>query len=239
MTSVLILTSNAPRHVYFANRLADHFDVKGIISEPKFEYFTKQREGSELVRHHFDRLDKYEKQYLGEFTTYPNCPTLLIDKQGINEAETLQWALDKHADIVLLFGTGILGTGWLFAFKDRIINLHLGYSPRYRGTATLFWPFVNNEIEFVGATIHLAEASVDGGGILEIVTPDIEPSDNYYDINCKTIKKSIDEIGRIVNGYLEGTLRAQMQDKGAQKYLYRKVDFNAEVLAKVLDRYDF
>ena len=237
MTSALILTSNAPRHVYFANRLADYFDVKGIISEPKYDYFAKQREESELVRQHFDRLVRYEKQYLGEFAKFPDCPTLLIEKQRINEAETLHWALEKQVDVVLLFGTGILSAGWLSAFDGRIVNLHLGYSPRYRGAATLFWPFVHDEIEFVGATIHLAEASVDGGAILKIVTPNIEPDDNYYDINYKTIRKATDEMGGIVHDYLDGSLRAEVQDKRAQKYLYRKADFNAEILAKVLDRY--
>lgn len=237
MTSALILTSNAPRHVYFANRLTSQFDVKGIISEPKFDYFAKQRDESELVRQHFEQLARYEKQYLGEFISFPDCPTLRIDNQRINEAETLKWALDMKADVVLLFGTGILGTGWLSAFEERIVNLHLGYSPRYRGAATLFWPFVHDELEFVGATIHLAEASVDGGAILKIVTPNIEQGDNYYDINYKTIRKAADEMGSIVNGYLDGRLCANKQDKDAQKYLYRKVDFNAEVLAKVLDRY--
>lgn len=231
------MTSNAPRHIYFANRLAGHFDIKGIISEPKFDYFVKQCEESEMVRQHFDRLARYEKQYLDEFAGFPDCPTLLIDKQRINEAETLQWVHDKQVDVVLLFGTGILGAGWLSAFKERIVNLHLGYSPRYRGAATLFWPFVHEELEFVGATIHLAEASVDGGPILKIVTPDIAPGDNYYDINYKTIRKAADQMGGIVNRYLDGSLRAEKQDKGAQRYLYRKADFNAEVLAKVMDRY--
>ena len=237
MISAIILTSNEPRHIYFANRMAGQFNVKGIISEPKFDYFAKQRAESELVRQHFDRLAFYEKQYLGEFARFPDCLTMLIDKQLINETETLQWALDKQADVVLLFGTGILDAGWLSAFEERIVNLHLGYSPRYRGAATLFWPFVHDELDFVGATIHLAEASVDGGAILKVVTPDIEPGDNYYDINYKTIRKAADEMGGIVNGYLDGSLRAEKQDKGAQKYLYRKADFTAKVLAKVLDRY--
>ena len=237
MTSALILTSNAPRHVYFANRLAGQFDVKGIISEPKFDYFARQREESELVRQHFDRLDQFEMRYLGEFATFPDCPILHIDKQRINDAETLQWALDKQVDVVLLFGTGILGAVWLSAFDGRIVNLHLGYSPRYRGAATLFWPFFHDELEFVGATIHLAEANIDGGAVLKIVRPNIEPYDSYYDISYKTIKKAADEMGGIVNSYLDGSLPADKQDKGAQKYLYRKADFNTAALAKVLDRY--
>lgn len=216
ITSALILTSNKPRHIYFANRLAGQFDVKGIISEPKFDYFTLQRNESELVRQHFNCLADYEKQYLGEFDSFPDCSTLLIDKRQINEVNTLKWAFDKQVDVVLLFGTGILSCDWLSAFEGRIINLHLGYSPRYRGSATLFWPFVNDELEFVGATIHLAEASVDGGAILKIVKPDIELGDTYYDINYKTIRKAVDEMGGIVNGYLDGILRRNAGQGGAE-----------------------
>jgi folate-dependent phosphoribosylglycinamide formyltransferase PurN len=237
MNSALILTSNSPRHIYFANRLSGQFDVKGIISEPKSDYFIKQYDESELVRQHFDCLARYEKKYLGEFSNFPACPILHIDKQRINEPETLRWALDKCVDVVFLFGTGILGMDWLLAFNKRIVNLHLGYSPRYRGSATLFWPFFHDELEFVGSTIHLAEASVDGGAILQVVTPDIERGDNYYDINYKTIKKAVDEMGGVVSSYLDGCLHAEKQDISAQKYLYRKADFNSKALAKVLGSY--
>lgn len=237
MTKALILTSNETRHVYFANRMAEQFDIKGIICEPKFEYFDRQRVESELVRCHFDRLVCFEKKYLGEFDAFPDCPTLRIEKKRINDSDNLLWALDKRVDVILLFGTGILGENWLTAFDQRIVNLHLGYSPRYRGSATLFWPFVHDELEYVGATIHIAEAKVDGGAILKIITPEIEPSDNYYDINYKAIKKAVDNFGGVVNEYLKGNLHPEKQNKNQQKYLYRKVDFTADVLAKVMDRY--
>ena len=235
--TALILTSNSARHLYFANIISNQFDMAGIISEPKSDYFLKQREESGLVREHFTQLELHEKKYLGEYDDFPNCPTLLIQKEQINEAATLDWAFEKRADVVFLFGTGILGESWLSAFKERIINLHLGYSPRYRGAATLFWPFVHDELEYVGATIHLAEPSIDGGPILQIITPKLEADDNYYDINFKTVKGAIDRMGGVVASYLDGSLCVEKQDSSAQKYQYRKSDFNANVLAKVLDRY--
>lgn len=237
MISVLILTSNAPRHLYFANRLADSFIVKGIITEPKHDYFELQRQESALVRQHFVSLGEYEKRYLGSYEDFPSSPLLKIGKQQINDEETLRWAIDQQAEVILLFGTGILGEGWLTKFKNRIINLHLGYSPRYRGSATLFWPFVHDELEYVGATIHLAEANVDGGAILEVVRPEIVPGDNYYDISCKTIRKAIDDLGAIVGKYLGGCLNPKQQVREAQKYLYRKADFKEEVLRLVLNKY--
>lgn len=237
MTSVLILTSNSPRHIYFANIMAKAFSVAGIISEPKSDYFENQIAESSLVKSHFHNLLMYEKKYVGEFEFFPASPTLLINVNEINQKNTLQWAIEKRADVVLLFGTGILSEEWLFHYKKRVLNLHLGYSPRYRGSATLFWPFVNEELDYVGATIHLAELKVDAGEILEIITPEISKADNYYDINFKTIKKSIDAFPDVVQRYLQQKIRPFAQNKDEQKFYYRKKDFTVDLLKKVLDRY--
>ena len=69
-------------------------------------------------------------------------------------------------DVVLVFGTGILREPLLSAFDGRIINIHLGLSPYYRGAGTNFWPLVNREPEYVGATIHYLDAGIDTGPIL-------------------------------------------------------------------------
>ena len=237
MTTALILTSNAPRHIYFANVMAQSFDVAGIISEPKNDYFEKQKEESLLVMNHFHNLAVNEKKYVGRFESFPATPVFRVKKNEINQPETLQWAIKKNADVVLLFGTGILSEDWLNLYKNRVINLHLGYSPRYRGSATLFWPFVNDELDFVGATIHLAEIKVDAGGILKVITPDIFEQDNYYDINFKTIKKSIEEFPNVVQGFLEKKILPFVQKQEEQKFFYRKKDFTEEMLKKVLGRY--
>lgn len=237
MTTALILTSNSARHIYFVNAMARTFEVRGIISEPKAGYFEQQLDASALVREHFANLAKYEKQYLGAFASFPEAPTLFIDKKGINEASTIAWARQHAADVVLLFGTGILSDEWLASHDRRIVNLHLGYSPRYRGSATLFWPFANDELDFVGATIHVAERKVDAGAILQIVTPDIMEHDHYYDISNKTIKKAIDAMPGVVNAYLENRLPPVVQDAAQQKFCYRKKDFTEAVLRRVLDKY--
>jgi methionyl-tRNA formyltransferase len=237
MPRALILTSNSLRHIYFANKMAKAFDVKGLILEPKSDYFESQQEESALVRTHFATLAQYEKKYLAEFQDFPSVPLLRVKKNEINDHACLQWALEKDVEIVLLFGTGILGDAWLSTFKDKIVNLHLGHSPRYRGSATLFWPFANDELEFVGSTIHLAESKVDAGAILKIVTSETCSGDNFYDINFKTIKKSIDELPGVVSDFVGGRLSPVLQRVDDQKYCYRKRDFTEDVLRRVMEKY--
>ena len=90
-------------------------------------------------------------------------------------------------DVVLVFGTGILREPLLSAFDGRIINIHLGLSPYYRGAGTNFWPLVNREPEYVGATIHYLDAGIDTGPILAHARPTIARGDGPHDIGNKTI----------------------------------------------------
>lgn len=234
MVKIAVLTSNSIRHKYFTNIINNHFQLVGFISEPKADYYTSQINDSELVSNHFKNLKKNEIKYVGKYKFFPECKHKKIPKKGINNPKNINWIETINPDYILLFGTGILSDEWCKKFKDRIINLHLGLSPYYRGSATLFWPFVNDELEYVGATIHLVIREVDAGPILATVWPRIEVGDSYYDINYKTIKTAIDIIPSIINKYHQRLLKPRDQDISKHKYYYRKADFNEDVLLKVL-----
>lgn len=236
-TKVVILTSNAARHKYFCQVAAKHFDVRGIVSEPKHDYFEKQKEESDLVKQHFKNLADYESKYFADANVFPSTDTLLIDKQKINEDTIIKWTQDHNSDVILLFGTGILNEQWMAAFPNKIINIHLGLSPFYRGSATLFWPFYNDELAAVGVTFHIASLKVDAGDIIERVRPSIEAGDNYYDITNKAIRQGIDAMPRIITSYLDGELDLIKQQFDQTCKCYKKADFNEDVLQSVLSKY--
>lgn len=229
----LVLTSGEKRHAYFAQTIARSFDLVGIIKESKGVYYSREEEKSSVVKAHFAALKKYSSLWF-ECAKWPVVPTLELDKGAINTPEINQWAKETDADYVFLFGTSILDEAWLSLFPQRIINLHLGLSPYYRGSATLFWPIANNQIECVGTTIHLAEKRVDSGRILGQIKPELNAGDNYYDINFKAIKYSIDAIPDLAQKYAKGQLEPKIQDLSFGT-IYRKADFNEEALLKALD----
>lgn len=232
MIKALVLTSNKPRHRYLINTIYKNFDLVGLITEEKNNYYVQQQEESLLVQEHFKKISEYELEYFND-VEYPNVDTLHLDKKNINNNEVIYWAAEKNPEVIFLFGTGILEEQWLQAFDSKIINLHLGLSPFYRGTATLFWPFFNHEIECVGTTIHLAEKKVDAGKIIERIKPDIEVGDTYYDINMKAIKKSIDLLPVLAKRYLEKRILLIDQDLSKSK-LYKKKDFTEPALIQAL-----
>lgn len=232
MTRAIVLTSSALRHSYFVKIAASRFDVRGTLLEEKRNYYVAQRATSPLIVAHFSDLRDSEQRLFGDAGgVIQTANTLCV--ADINEPAALDWAMEQSPDIILLFGTSILRDGWLNRFPDRIINLHLGLSPYYRGSATLFWPFVHRELECLGTTIHLAEAKVDAGRILSRIKPDWIEGDNYYSTTHKLIRKSIDAMPQIVDDYINGRCAAIEQER-VNGRLCRKADFSEDALRNVL-----
>ncbi|MDB4794819.1 formyltransferase family protein [bacterium] len=229
----IVLTSNSLRHRYFASAAALEFDVVGVVSEPKKGYYEKQLSQSMLIREHFKKLRSTEEAFFNG-ADFPDTEVWSLEKSRINDHDVISWAVSKKPDVVLLFGTAILKKEWLAAFKDRIINLHLGLSPFYRGSATLFWPIHNNELECIGATVHLATNRVDAGCIIGRIKPNLQVGDDYYAINFKAIKQAIDKVPSLAKKYCRAETILVTQDLDLSK-LYRKADFDEEALIQALN----
>ena len=219
--------------------MSESFDLVRLVSEPKHDYFDKQKIESRLVSWHFENLTKFERQYLGEYEHFPHVPSRFIGKQEINDYGPIDWVASGNPDVILLFGTAILNQKWIRKFENRIINLHLGMSPKYRGSATLFWPFVHDDLDSVAGTIHLATSKVDGGPILKWVHPKREKKDHYYDLTNKTIKSSINKIPEVIFDFFDKKITPEIQDDKKQVYSFRRKDFNEKDLKKVLTKYYF
>lgn len=92
-----------------------------------------------------------------------------------------------NPDIVAVYGTLIIGKKVIEASK-RIINIHTGFSPVYRGSDTIFWPLHNRELEYVGVTVHRVEAGVDSGPILARGRPSLELGDDEDRLFAKAVQ---------------------------------------------------
>ncbi len=227
----LIVTSTSPRHRFFVQQIAKRFDIAAIICEQKRNYYVQQRESSEAIRAHFARNAAQELIRFNDVSEISVASLTTVP--DINAPEVMQWVSDLDVDVVCLFGTSILKAHWLLAFPDKIVNLHLGLSPWYRGSATLFWPFADSAAEFLGTTIHLAVEKVDAGAILHRVKPKLQPGENYYQISNQLIRESIEVFPGIVTRYLEKTLYPKAQENVAGR-ICRKADFDDAALARAL-----
>ena len=232
---VAVLTSTFPRHRYFLMTMRQRFDVNVALHQPKNAAAHTELEVSNLMRRHFARLIESERE---EF-----LPRLGSDADGelqnvfdINDPQLVDQVWARGVDAICLFGTAILKAGWLAAFPNRIVNLHLGLSPFYRGTATLFWPFAEGELECVGTTIHLAAAKVDAGPIIRRIKADPQVGDDYYVLTNRLIRRSIDSMPDAIEDVVAGRITPQEQDFTISK-LFRRADFTEAALQRMLSQF--
>jgi methionyl-tRNA formyltransferase len=139
-------------------------------------------------------------------------------------------------DMGFVFGSSIIKDPLLSLIPTgKFVNLHLGLSPYYRGSGTNFWPFVNEELEYVGSTLLHIDAGVDTGDIICHVRPDIEHGDTVHSIGCKTIAKSAPALVRCLEMTKAGKElpRVKQWDVPDGKYYKTK-----DVTKEVLERYD-
>ena len=208
---VALLTSDSLRHKYIAHSLAKRLDLALIIAEKKSPAITNtdslSEEDAEFIKNHFLKRQNSEVEYFGAFTNFPtNSKLLKLDHGSINSKEVKAKIAESEVDYMLLFGTSIIKEELLNIYPGRIINLHLGLSPYYRGSATNLFPYYYNEPECVGGTIHLATSEVDKGAILYQFRPDIDPNDSLHDIGNNVILKGGKILPEILEKYASGIL---------------------------------
>lgn len=239
MNSTVLLTSNHPRHRYVARVLAQCLELTGIAAEAKSVASEKPKSGvsmtsdEEAIYRHFQQRDEAEARYFGSSGEFPvpGDDLLLLPHGEVNSPNTFDWIQARRPDSVVLFGTSIIRDPLLSAYEGRMINLHLGLSPYYRGSGTNFWPLVNREPECVGFTIHLAVAKVDAGDILIQGRPAASEGDGCHDLGCKTIKAAAQVLGEIVEGCLRGVVRPLPQT--GQGRCYWRRHFNADAVRRM------
>jgi len=231
-----ILTSVETRHRYFANRLRAALPVVAVVYE-HVEYRPARVQTPDLtaqerriVADHFLDRARQEEAFFGTLSEWiserGDCRVSHVEPVELNADRTLRFLETADVDAVAVFGTDLVRPPLLGRWPRRMVNLHLGLSPYYRGTATNFYPLLNEEPEYVGATIHLLDAGIDAGPILKHVRPAIQADDTPHTIGCKAIAAGVEamiaalqdlEAGR-------GTAVPQWEVPNARLYLRRDYD---------------
>jgi folate-dependent phosphoribosylglycinamide formyltransferase PurN len=221
------------RHCFVANALAQRLDVAGVWQEEKsFQplKYAASADDEAVIRQHFAARDASEDTYFAGHDAVA-APARRVPPGGCNLQDEIDLMRRATPDVVLVFGTALLKQPLIDAFPGRILNIHLGLSPYYRGAGTNFWPLVNGEPEYCGATIHFLDIGVDTGPIIAHVRPDIREGDGPHDIGNKTIAAAADVLASAAAAHAVTPLRGQPQE-GAGR-VYRRADFSADAVRRL------
>lgn len=230
---IVILTSNSLRHKFLANSLVSHADDTLIISECKpNNSIENDSKNSTDIENHFKLRNETEKNFFPN-NDYFLTKTVPIIYKEVNLDYVYQIIKSFKPDLMFIFGSYIIKDPLLSLLPpDHIINLHLGLSPYYRGSGTNFWPFVNNELEYLGSTILHLDSRIDTGDIICHVRPTINVGDNVHTIGCKIIQSSVASLIKIMKLLDEGKKLNRYKQWNVKERYYKTKDFNNDALLK-------
>lgn len=123
------------------------------------------------------RIEAILKEYHSS-TAKPDINTI-HSVTSINDDETLQWLLSHPVDVILVNGTRIISKRLLEQLPCTFINTHLGITPAYRGVHGGFWAKYQNDLAQFGTTIHLVDAGIDTGKVLQHIRTQPTKEDNF------------------------------------------------------------
>jgi len=229
----IVLTSTMRRHNFVANAVASSLDVVGLWQEEKSFRplsFAAVPEDEAIIGDHFAARDASEEAFFGDHER-AHCVSRVLSPGACNEPEEIAAMRRADPDVVLVFGTGLLKAPLISAFPGRILNIHLGLSPYYRGAGTNFWPLVNGEPEYCGATIHFLDEGVDSGPIIAHVRPVIQSGDGPHDIGNKTIVVAAETLVTAALALDAGGVRG-VEQVGRGR-VYRRADFSADAVNRL------
>ncbi len=233
---IAFLTSNDIRHGYVVDAIRARCDVVAVVYQDtgyvpantaKLEI---DDETAAIVKLHFDERRRQEVAFFGDRAELvldgAGCAVRTVDPTTLNSEATLDFLRANDVEAVVVYGTGMIKSPLLEAFPGHMINMHLGLSPYYRGTATNFYPLVNDEPEYVGATIHLIDAGIDSGAIIHHARPEITADDMPHTVGCKAILAGLEKLIQAVHELEAGTLKSVPQWEVPDSKLYLRKHYH-------------
>ena len=236
---IILIVGNSLRHRYIQNLVINSkkIDVPLIIQEIQKKK-QKNLFLSKLQKSHLKLRDRYEKKFFQKFKKikFSKNQTTIIEQGTINKNKKILKILEKiKPDIILCFGCSVLGDKYLQKFKNKILNIHLGLSPFYRGQATNYWAFVNNEPQFIGATFHKIDKGIDTGPIIHQIRGRIYKNDNVHLVGNRVIKDLKRPLIKILANFEK--LKIFKKKKYKNEKYYKATDFDDQSLRKLFSNY--
>ena len=191
---IVILTGNDLRHQFFRKKIAltEGIEVVQSFCETVNQLIPEKITDETKFRFkHLEARHQSEKDFFELYlnTVEDKSNPIIIERGTINEDKYVQQIAAMNIDLVIVYGASILKKSFLHFFPDKILNVHLGLSPYYRGAATNYWPLVDNLPEANGATFMFINEGIDTGEIIHQIRATYFYSDSSYSVSNRLIEE--------------------------------------------------
>ena len=130
-------------------------------------------------------LSRFSKKRINQILNANNLTGLPIPKRkikhitSINNKDTIGLINTINPDLIFVNGTRIISKQIIKGIKSKLINIHVGITPKYRGVHGGFWALYNKQPHLFGTTLHYIDSGVDTGLVIGQKTCVVTKNDNF------------------------------------------------------------
>ena len=236
MKKIIIITSIGIRHRAFRVFLSNYKGIRVLrtISEKTQKKLSKTKKiKQKLLLNHLKSRDEMEKNFFNKFLKKTNDKSKnLIKNYGYSSKKIFLNMLKKmKPDLIVVYGSSLIKGEILKIYKNKILNVHLGLSPYYKGSATNYFALVNKQPELVGVTFMYLDHTIDGGKIIHQMRPKIFKSDNPHQIGTRLISEMFETCCKLIVNF--NKLKSKVNRKIPKNRIYKRKDFTLSSLKKL------
>lgn len=237
---VTVFTSNQLRHLHLLRRLAaDGHEVNAIIEASTIT--PGEASGifnvSNTMATYFRHVRDAERHVFGDdhWLRPGGVRSLLVTSMGDVTRlpiQSLEGVMD--ADAIVVFGASYIREPVCSELeRRRAVNIHMGYSPYYRGNSCNFWALADGRPEDVGATIHRLSIKLDAGDILFHVFP--APGDYApFELGMRSVEAAHRAVSQALKQGGFDRFTPVSQDRSLERRYTRRTDFTDDVVVGFL-----
>ncbi len=238
---ITVFCGNQPRHVALIRALASVSDELFAVQECTTlfpgqidDFYGK----SEAMAKYFARVIEAEREVFGTPGFSPkNVRSLAMKAGDLNRLAVTSLAAALESDLYVVFGASYLkGALARFLISRRALNIHMGFSPYYRGSSCNFWALYDGRPDCVGATIHQLTDGLDSGPILFHAFPRMGETPTGFILGMSAVRAAIAGLVHYLTSGELGKLEPVAQDKTLELRYSRHEDFTDAVAAEYLQR---
>lgn len=239
MSGVIILTKRTPASYYLINKVLASKEVTGVVFE-RMRLKTRlailsrraKRLGLKAVVNQVLLLlfvqileRRADKRSLGKIFFDQPLDHLtkdvdILEVEDVNSSEVTDFILARVPSLVIVSGTSLLKDHIIRLLKGRMVNIHVGITPEYRGAHGGFWALYNGEPEMVGVTVHLIDSGIDTGAILFQEKVSVSNSHTLMSIVYKQQKEAVELILRCISEFEGKTLHGYGRKNSTSRLYY-------------------
>ena len=183
-----LLTTETTHHAYWAWKLRDHVDVVATFLErdqpnPPFDTAAPFEE----------ERDRYEREVLldgGPATVEELGRATSV--ATMNDPDAIAGLAGAGAEVVFVFGTGLLRRELIDSVGVPLLNLHGGNPEEYRGMDTHLWAIYHGDFENLVTTLHVVDPELDTGAIVGQATLRFEPGARLHELRAVNTRACVD-----------------------------------------------